>query len=228
MKRTPADVLSEITANLGSRDVFSMLSGGPKGMDREQKLIYDHCALCVMPISINRKPCPGYELGAPAYDNWWSRWLSGSLSLRHHLFEVYLPKGPGVGLAAPRKTYSSCPRGFQQDGVFSAILAAPARLAEDTVVLPLRDGITLQPVKVSWEGPGGLFYVDAHELDVDLTEVRLVRSEKTLNTLQELGTLYCQAGLEFVAASRQAPRIRAELERRLKAGLNSPMVFIAD
>jgi len=227
MKRTTADVISETIANLGSRDIFSMLSGGPKGMDREQKLIYDHCALCTLPISINGKPCPGYELGAPAYENWWARWFGGSLSSKHHLFEVYLPKGPGVGLAAPRQTFSSFPRGFQSDGVFSAILAAPARPPEFTVVLPLRDGITLEPVKLDWQGPSGLFYVDAHELDVDLTEVKLVRSEKTLKALQELGTAYCQVGLEWVAASRQTSRLRTELEHRLKAGLESPMVFIA-
>ena len=227
MKRTSSDVLSEITAKIGSRDVFSMLTGAPQGMDREQRLIYDHCALCTMPILINGKPCPGYDLGAPAYTGWWSKWLGGSLNPKHHLFEVYLPKGAGIGLAAPRLTHSSAAQGFRKDGIFSAILAAPARLPERTIVLPLRDGITLESVKIAWDGPGGLFYMDAHELDVDLTEVKVLRSEKTLQAFQELGNTFCQAGLKSLASARPSS-LRSELERRLQAGLNSPMVFLGN
>ena len=128
---------------------------------------------------------------------------------------------PRGGAADPLSWARACSRLS-----FSAVLAAPVRMAEDTIILPLRDGITLKPVKVVWDGPGGLFYVDVHELDVDMTEVKLVRSEKTLRAIQELGILYCRAGLEFVATSRQPARLRNELEGRLKAGLISPMVFV--
>ena len=94
-------------------------------------------------------------------------------------------------------------------------------------MLPLRDGITLEAVKIAWDGPGGLFYVDAHELDVDLTEVKVLRSEKTLQAFQEMGNTFCQGGLKFLA-SAQPGRLRSELERRLQAGLNSPMGFVGN
>jgi hypothetical protein len=234
LKRTTADLLTDLGAKLGSRDVFSMFSGDRKGMDREQSLIYDKCAFCPMPLSINGRACPGYDLGVPPFSGFFSRLWSqisndgSTLAPKHHLFELYLPKVGTSAIAGPRLSHSRWPRGFRKEGTFAAILAVPARLPDDTIIMPVRDGVQLKPAKVNWGGPGAIFYMDARELDVDLTEVRLVQNEKTLGILQDLGKTLCEGGLDYLRSNKAiaSSGLRAELDRRLHAGMTSPMVFI--
>ena len=234
LKRTAADVLSDISAKLASRDVFSMFSGDRKGMDREQALIYDHCAFCPMPITINGRPCPGYDLGVPPYSGvlstLWSRIFDDGSSVdpKHHLFELYLPKTGDSSLSGPRMTHSRWPRGFEKNSQYSAILVVPARLAEDSVVMPVRDGISLKPFKVAWDGPGAILYLDANDLEVDLTEVNLIKNERTLGVLGGLGRTLCEGGLQYLSSGKgiPSPKLRTTLEQRLQAGLHSPMIFI--
>lgn len=234
LKRTAADVLSDIGAKIGSRDVFSMFSGDRKGMDREQGLIYDHGAFCPMPISINGRPCPGYDLGVPAhsgiFSTLWSRLFDDGSSVdpKHHLFEIYLPKEGVSSISGPRLTHSRWPRGYVKNGLYSAILVVPARLAEDTVIMPVRDGISLKPFKVAWEGPGSILYVDAKDLDVDLTETGLIKNEKTLGMLGDLGRVLCEGGQQYLSSGKAIPssRLRTNLEQRLQEGITSPMIFI--
>ncbi len=233
LKRTAADVFSDISAKIGSRDIFSMFSGDRKGMDREQALIYDHCAFCPMPISINGRPCPGYDLGVPAYSGvlstLWSRLFEPSaVDPKHHLFEVYLPAHGGAAVSGPRLTHSRWPRGFEKNSLFSAILVVPARLSESTVVMPIRDGISLKPFHVAWDGPGAIFYLDARDLEVDLTEVNLIKNEKTLGILGELGRTLCEAGKQYLNSGKAigSGKLRTTLVHRLEEGMASPMIFI--
>ncbi|MFN8607605.1 MAG: hypothetical protein U0931_08740 [Vulcanimicrobiota bacterium] len=232
MKRTAADVLSDLGAKLASRDVFSMFSGDRKGMDREQALIYDHCAFCPMPISINGRPCPGYDLGERPQVGLWANLLArllgeAPLNPKHHLFEVFLPRSNGAGLAGPRHSFSSWARGYVPDGQFSNIMVVPARLGDSVIVMPVRDGVSLKTLRLSWEGPGAIFYVDVAELDVDLTETTLVRNERNLSCFQELGSGLCQAGQHYLESgkARLPSSLRGQLERKLRAGLKSSMVF---
>ena len=233
LKRTAADVISDIGAKLGSRDIFSMFSGARKGMDREQALIYDKCAFCPMPISINGRPCPGYDLGRPPYSGMlsvlWSRLFdSSAVDPKHHLFELYLPAQGGSGVSGPRLTHSRWPRGFQKNSVYSAILAVPAHLAEDSIILPVRDGVQLEALRVSWDGPGAIIYLDARELDVDLTETKLVKNEKTLDILGGLGRTICDGGRQYLSSGKSilSRKMRSDLEHRLEAGMSCPMVFL--
>ncbi|MBX3168508.1 MAG: hypothetical protein KF760_13910 [Candidatus Eremiobacteraeota bacterium] len=234
LKRTAADVLSDIGAKIGSRDVFSMFSGDRKGMDREQALIYDHGAFCPMPISINGRPCPGYDLGVPAYSGvlgtLWSRLFDDGSSVdpKHHLFEIYLPQTGASAITGPRLTHSRWPRGYAKNGLYSAILVVPARLADDTVIMPVRDGISLKPFKVAWDGPGSILYLDAKNLEVDLTETRLIKNEKTLGILNDLGRALCEGGQQYLNSGKAIPssKLRSNLTRRLEEGINCPMVFI--
>ncbi len=234
LKRTAADVLSDIGAKIGSRDVFSMFSGDRKGMDREQALIYDHGAFCPMPISINGRPCPGYDLGVPPYSGvlgtLWSRLFDNGSSVdpKHHLFEIYLPKEGNSAVTGPRLTHSRWPLGYVKNGLYSAILAVPARLAEDTVIMPVRDGISLKPFKVAWDGPGAILYLDAKDLQVDLTETNLIKNEKTLGILGDLGRTLCEGGQQYLRSGKaiSSGSLRSNLERRLEEGLTCPMVFI--
>ncbi|MBN9416517.1 MAG: hypothetical protein J0I12_13825 [Candidatus Eremiobacteraeota bacterium] len=234
LKRTAADMFSDIGAKLASRDIFSMFSGDRKGMDREQSLIYDHCAFSPMPITINGRPCPGYDLGVPAYSGvihtLWSRLFDDGAALdpKHHLFEIYLPKHGVSAIAGPRLTHSRWPYGYEKNGLYSAILVVQARLPDDTVVMPVRDGVSMKPFKVSWEGPGAILYLDARELEVDLTETNLVKNEKTLGILGSLGRTLCEGGLQYLRSGKAVTshKVRAELEKRLEAGINCPMVFI--
>lgn len=232
MKRTAADMLSDIGAKLASRDLFSMFSGDRKGMDREQGLIYDHCAFCPMPISINGRPCPGYDLGQRPQVGGWATLMAslfGSISLhpKYHLYELFLPKGQSPGLAGPRHTFSSWARGYNKDGQYSTIMVVPARLGEFVTVMPIRDGLSLKTKRLSWEGPGAIFYVDAAELDVDLTETQLIGNESNLRVFEELGRVLCEAGQQFLSSgkARLPSQMRTELERRLQRGLKSHMVF---
>lgn len=235
LKRTAADVISDIGAKIGSRDVFSMFSGDRKGMDREQALIYDHGAFCPMPITINGRPCPGYDLGVPPYSgvlgNLWSRLFDNGSSVdpKHHLFEVYLPKDGVSAITGPRLTHSRWPRGYAKNGLYSAILVVPARMAEDTVVMPVRDGVSLRPFKVAWDGPGSIIYLDARDLAVDLTETSLIKNETTLGILGELGRTLCEGGQQYLNSGKAIPSgpLRSKLEQRLQEGFGSPMVFIS-
>lgn len=232
MKRTAADVFSDIGARLASRDIFSMFSGERKGMDQEQGLIYDHCAFCPMPISINGRACPGYDLGERAKVGLWANFIGsvfGDLSLnpKHNLYEVFLPKAESPGLAGPRLTFSSWSRGYQPGGQYGVIMVVPARMAEHVTVMPIRDGVSLKTLRLSWDGPGAIFYVDAAQMDVNLTEVELIRNERTLAKFQELGESLCKAGQQYLQSgkARLTSSLRTLLERRLREGAESRMVF---
>ncbi|MBS2036925.1 hypothetical protein JST97_18185 [bacterium] len=232
MKRTAADMLSDIGAKLASRDLFSMFSGDRKGMDREQGLIYDHCAFSPMPISINGRPCPGYDLGQPAQVGLWANLVANlfqtrSLHPKYHLYEVFLPKTASPGLAGPRRSFSSWTKGYVKDGRFSTIMVVPARLGEFVTVMPIRDGLSLKPLRLSWDGPGAILYVDAAELDVDLTETQLTRNERNLNQFKEMGRAVREAGLHYLESgkARLPSGLRLQLESKLRGAPESSMVF---
>ncbi len=232
MKRTVVDVFSDLGARLASRDIFSMFSGERKGMDREQGLIFDQCAFCPMPISINGRPCPGYDLGERARVGLWANTLARvfggrSLHPKHHLFEVFLPKAESPGLAGPRLSFSSWSRGYQKHGQYSAIMVVPARMTDHVTVLPIRDGISLKTLRLGWDGPGAIFYVDVTGLDVDLTEITLIKNEPALLTFEALGKSLCEAGEQYLQSgkARLPSSLRAQLQTRLREGLASRMVF---
>ena len=94
--------------------------------------------------------------------------------------------------------------------------------------MPVRDGISLKPFKVAWDGPGAILYLDANDLEVDLTEVNLIKNERTLGVLGGLGRTLCEGGLQYLSSGKgiPSPKLRTTLEQRLQAGLHSPMIFI--
>lgn len=231
MKRVAGDVLSDVVQKMANRDLMSMMTGARQGMDREQALIYDKCAFCPIPIKINGKDCPGYDLGAQPEISLMTTLMgrlfgSESINPKHHLVELYFPC-EGLGLAGPRKTYAAWRGNLDPGKTYSAILAVPARLNGFTLVIPVLDGVSLQVQRLEWPGPPSIFYVDAHGLDLDLTGVTLVRNEKALtrfNSLSQELLTACQMYLKSPRAVRGQTRDR--LENRMREGQNKPVMFV--
>lgn len=231
MKRVVGDVLSDVVQKMANRDLVSMMTGARQGMDREQALIYDKCAFCPIPIKINGKDCPGYDLGAlpeiSLMTTLMGRIFGGeTLNPKHHLVELYFPS-QRLGLAGPRKTYAAWRGNLDPGKNYSAILAVPARLSGFTLVIPVLDGVSLQVQRLEWPGPPSIFYVDAEGLDLDLTGVTLVRNETALNRFNSLSQELlgaCRMYLKSPRSVRGATRDR--LESRIRDGENKPVMFV--
>ncbi|MBT9589218.1 hypothetical protein IV102_38170 [bacterium] len=230
MRRVAGDMLSDVYQKVASRDLFSMMTGSRQGMDREQGLIYDRCAFCPIPIKINSKDCPGYDLGAPAdvglLANLVGRILgSESVNPKHHLFELYYP---GQALAGPRKTFTRWAGNRTPEANYSAILALPARLTGHTLVIPVLDGVSLQVQRLEWPGPPAIFYVDAQGLDLDLTGLSLVRNEKALQRFGQYAQALIDAGQTYLSSPVAIRRGQQKdrLETALRQGRDQPVTFL--
>jgi hypothetical protein len=69
--------------------------------------------------------------------------------------------------------------------------------------------------------------VDVTGLDVDLTEITLIKNEPALLTFEALGKSLCEAGEQYLQSgkARLPSSLRAQLQTRLREGLASRMVF---
>jgi hypothetical protein len=231
MRRVAGDVISDVYQKVASRDLLSMMTGSRQGMDREQGLIYDRCAFCPIPIKINNKDCPGYDLGAPPdvglWANFFGRLLGNEpINPKHHLLELYFP---GRALMGPRKTYTRWAGNRTPEATYEAVLALPARLTGNTLVIPILDGVSLQIQRLAWPGPPAIFYVDAQGLDLDLTGLSLVRNEKALLRFGEYAQQLVEAGYKYLASPVAIRKgdVRNRLESALRQGKQQPVAFIA-
>jgi len=234
LKRLAGDVLSDVYQKVANRDILSMVTGRREGMDREQALIYDHCAFCPIPIKINGKDCPGYDLGAPPDVGLWASLMSKlnseghKVEPKHHLLELYFPCDK-MGLAGPRKTFTKWAGNRAPGKTYSAILAMPARITGPTLVVPVLDGVSLQVQRIQWPGPASIFYLDAHGLTLDLTEVMLVRNEAALARFNDYAQKLLDAAEQYLASPVAIGRgqLRNSLIRAIQEGRNEPVCFIA-
>lgn len=244
MSRVLSDQVGEVYKTLARRDLFGMLKGSRKEMDREQGLIYDHCSFAPIPVQINGKPAPGYELGAPTPDlglmgrgrlaNFWEV-LTGTTpdyDPRYHLFEIYNPASRELGIAPPQVSYSRMQGGFSPEETFDSILALPLGFSQYPLrLVPILDGVLLPVLSFDWGGPGAIFYVNARLLDVDLTGLVPVRNLRTLRVVQALARELLQACEDFLK-EKHAPglsmKVRAELSGAISSGRGRELGFKED
>lgn len=237
MTRVASDVLAERWAQVAVRDVGGMLRGQRHAMDREQSLVFDRCSYAPVAIYLNRQKLPGYGLGGPKHGSDVQAWISSTLRSLvsgqnwyhsdYHLWQRYIPRPDGTGLAGPARICAATSSGYQPGLTYERILVLPADFVGQFVVVPVQDGVELPPVSLAWTGPGGTVYTCADALDKDLTGLRVVENEGNLESFQSFAKEMLEISRSVLAPEelRYPASLQENLEEKLDLGEATPLRY---
>jgi len=239
MSRVAGDVMAERWAQLAVRDVGGMLRGERHAMDREQSLVFDRCCFAPVAIYLNRQKLPRYGLGGSKHGKDMQAWISSTLRSLvsgqnwyhsdYHLWQRYVPRRDGTGLAGPGRITAATSSGHQEGLTYERILVLPADFVGQFVVVPVQDGVELPQVGLVWTGPGSTVYTCADLLDKDLTGLRLVENDRNLESYQGFASEVLEVSRAVLAAhDPQYPMsLREDLEEKLDLGEATPLRYFA-
>lgn len=240
LKRTAAQAVKG-ALGLAHKDVGALFRNSRDVMDEDQKVLYDRCRHCPVPIVLNGKPLPPSPFGVSVTRRW------SLLTTRQHrksnLIELYLTADePSPHLLSPPGS-SEVPLRFELPGVLRdgnlriapgarpqradlagvsrrcyAVLGLRGRLGVPARLTVVKDGVDLTDLCPETLPQGLAAILTAEGLGLDVSQFRLVQSPEVISRfelLKNLTTLLADLLLESPLAQELPGLDRQRLSNHL-------------